>query len=93
MLVDEIESENESNSTETTSLPVLRSTYSYPAYNRDRSPVSLPDVDRHFHRSSSQDLSLINKFVSNVRTSIYGNTLFRQLTHRHSSDNINDEVH
>jgi hypothetical protein len=92
MQVDEIESDNEFNSSETTQTPVFRSSYSTPPihrHSRDWSPISLHNVDTRSSRSSVQDFSLFNK----IRTSIYGNHLFRQLSIRSSADNVNHEVH
>jgi len=95
MLLDEIETENEYNSYETTSVPVLRSTLSTPFIKRqDRvwSPISLHLTGRQRYRLSTDESSLIDKVVSNVRTSTYGHNIFKQCRNRHSDNDIIREV-
>ncbi len=90
MLDNEIKSENEYNSPETTSLPVLRPCLTTPTTKPDDRTglrASVRSVGKDFNRSSSQDSSLLNKVVLNFRTSI-----IRQMTHRYPSDTVTNEV-
>lgn len=92
MLVDEIESESHYNSLETISPPILRSTLpNFYSTRQDRgwTPISLHFTGKQTYRFSSDDSKLIDKFVSNVRTSVHSHNPFKT---RHSTDqNNNDE--
>jgi len=92
MLVDEIETKNEYNSYDTTSVPVLRSNPFTKRQDRVWSPISLHLAGRQRYRLSTEDSSLIDKVVSNVRTSTYGYNIFRQCRNRHSDNDIIQEV-
>jgi hypothetical protein len=88
MLLDEIESENEYNSLETPSVPVLRSTPYIKRQDRVWSPISLHLVGKQFYRFSNEEYSRSDKVGSNVRASVHGHNIFRQFKSRHSADQI-----
>jgi len=92
MLLDEIESENEYNSLETPSVPVLRSTPYIKRQDRVWSPISLHLVGKQCYRFSNEEYSRSDKVGSNVRASVHGHNIFRQFKSRHSADHIIEEV-
>ncbi len=91
MLLEEIESENEDDS----SSVVLRSsvaTFSTERPNGGSSPASPSLAGKQANRLSIPDYRRINKVVSNVRTSVHDYNIFRQFKKRNVTDIINAEV-
>ncbi|CAF4539058.1 unnamed protein product [Rotaria sp. Silwood1] len=92
MLFDEIASENEYNSSESTTPPILHSSLSTPVidtHRRSWSPISLRSVENQSRQSSIEDLCLLNKFVKDVRTSFHEKSIFGQLIQRYCFGNHN----
>ncbi len=90
MLFDDIESEHEYNSLETTIQPVLRSSFAGPYYKRqDRNwlPLNITSAGRQRYRLSTGD-----KVISNVRISVNGQNIFKPFKSRYSADDIIKEV-
>ncbi len=92
MFVDETESENEYNSSETMLQPVLRSTSFIKRQDRGWSPISLYLAGKQCYRLSTEDPTLFDKVFSNVRASVQGYHIFRQFKNRQSNNDIIEEV-
>ena len=78
---------------EPTSNPVLRSSLSVPFIDTHQPtwpPNSARSLGRQSYQSSVEDLSLINKFVSNFRISFHHSNILKQLKQRYSTSNYNN---
>ncbi|UJR21204.1 hypothetical protein I4U23_024301 [Adineta vaga] len=95
MSVDVIDTENESNSSETPSpRPILRPSLSIPNAKRHDladSPARLHSIDRQTSRSTIHDFSLFDSVFSNIRITVHGNKLVKQLKGLYVNDSNEDE--
>ncbi|CAF2104643.1 unnamed protein product [Rotaria magnacalcarata] len=93
MLFSETESEFEFDVPETTSNPVLRPSLSVPfigTHQQAWPPNSVRSLARESYQSSTEDLGLIAKFVSNFRISFHQSNILKQLKQRYSSNDNNN---